>query len=324
MPYEKVDPAAWWRGAEPMPPKPDEPGLQCRHVRLLPGLTNDPVPDDAVRLCVRREPASGQVRPAPSPLEVSVGDRVRLPPLGTVPAAMVVTGLDDAVRVGDRVHRGHDLPRRVVSLGPEWARFESRAGDVGPCLARVRDIGPPGSGKPWNLLPREPAPERGMGAAGHDATTGPVVPGDANVRVAVFAPDGSALEPAPAAPDADTAGILAAGHAGLARIAERAEAERGHGPPGPGTRNPPPIAVARVDAAHDVLRARAVGPVSWNAVCDALRAADVADPRRAALERVARAAQRARTATIGGMAPAYVEMCRALDDLAALDGEGGA
>lgn len=56
------------------------------------------------------------------------------------------------------------------------------------------------------------------------ADSGAVVPGDANVRIAVFAPGGSVLEPAAVLPDADTAGILAAGHRALDRIAARAEA----------------------------------------------------------------------------------------------------
>lgn len=79
------------------------------------------------------------------------------------------------------------------------------------------------------------------------------------------------LKPVAPVHDADTAGILAAGHKALDRIAARAEA--------------PPK-----------------------------------DARFAALERVARAAQDARTGRNGCMGTAFVEMCRALDALAALDG----
>ena len=275
MPYDKVDTAAWWRGVEAMPPKPEEPGLQCRHVRLLPGLTNDPVPDDAVRLCVRREPASGQVRPAPSPLEVSVGDRVR-------PA--------------------HDVARRVERIEAGLAFLETLGTGMTPPPVKLSDIGPTGSGRRWCLMPRDPAP--------------------------VSAPL-----------DADTAGTLTAGHAGLARIEARNAALRAahsapgaigpSGPPGPLCMTLPPAADtafwARARAARDTHERAAAFQGSLGAMAVALRAADaVPDPRREAERRVVEAARvfRARRNN-SGMFRAGCDLDAALDALAALDGEGG-
>lgn len=243
MAYDKVDPAAWWKDAEPVPPKTDEPGVAVDPSPLPPlrsvssamvvGSSGNaatcppwqsgtlvPIPG-GYRVVQRRDPAPWQIRPALPLPEVRVGDRL----LGDDGVVSTVDHLPD----------------------PAWINAVTAGGGHHGIPAGC--VGPPGSGKPWTLLPRE----------------------------------------TPRLPSASR----------------------------------PLIATARVDAAHDVLRARAVGPVSWNAVREAVRAADAADLCREVLERVARAAQDARTGRTGSMGTAFVEMCAALDALAALDGEGG-
>lgn len=220
MPYDRTDPAAWWKDAEPMPPKPDEPACDASDARS-PSTT--PVVGSRSFTSIPNAPA--WVPPAPPP-EVRVGDRL----LRVKPGA----GEGETVRILAWEHGSWTaLGENGIGAGVRFAM-------------KPEYIGPPGSGRPWTLLPRE-------------------------------APLSSASRPL--------------------------------------------IATARVDAAHDVLRARAVGPVSWNAVCEAVRAADAADLRREALERVAEAARRCVYGSDQRLSRDYARLRAAVVALAALYGK---
>lgn len=174
MPYEATDTAAWWHGAEPLPPKPEGPGpwaltgtaygwewrraedappspsLKPRAVVPGPFLPVGGV-DDAIPLCVRREPSPWRGRLARAELEAASSHEVR---------------------VGDRVQRGHAPPARVLHLGEhEGVRVAYLSGlgggygDLWNFRVPVGDIRPPGAGSAWTLLPRDSAP--------HVATTLP-------------------------------------------------------------------------------------------------------------------------------------------------------
>lgn len=254
MPYDRSDPAAWWKDAEPMPPRPDEPGV-------TPAAPVQP-PPDANALGVWLQPGprgrtvSFHLPPVvpQQPAEVRVGDRVRPAP-GTPVGVLRADSPHDPspsperqplcpALYGDRIVRG-GITARVTYVHPAH-EVVTVTDSTATYPVRFEDIGPPGSGKPWTVLPRE-------------------------------APLSSASRPL--------------------------------------------IATARVDAAHDVLRARAVGPVSWNAVCEAVRAADAADLRREALERVAEAARRCVYGSDQRLSRDYARLRAAVVALAALYGK---
>lgn len=170
MPFERIEPAQWWHGAEAAPPMPAEPG-----------------PWALTATAYGWEWRRTEPKTAPAPICGSTINN--LPLLGTFGPWPRYTALPASppaeVRAGDRVRRGHDLPRRVVSVVQGMAEFESRAGDLGPYFARQCDIGPTGAGRVWTLLPRDPTPD---------------------------------------VPDADTAGIIREGMRTLDRLAARAGA----------------------------------------------------------------------------------------------------
>ncbi len=153
MPYEPTDPAAWWHGAEAMPPKPDEPACDA------PGAGPSSMPPVVGSRSFTNIPnAPAWVPPAPPP-ELRVGDRL----LGDDGVVSTVDYLPDS--------------RWINAVTAGGGRHGIPAGCVGP----------PGSGKPWTLLPREVVP--------HTVTTLPVsmghIPGPPNdIDVAAMRAEG--------------------------------------------------------------------------------------------------------------------------------------
>ena len=135
MPYERVDPAAWWHGAEAAPPMPEVEGPW------------ELAPTPYGYAWRRPEPTVSTHR---GPMTL---DRLR--------AGLEALHASDPssapeVRVGDRVRCGHDPSRRVEFMISGYAGLEGIDGGTIPYLVSLSDIGPPGSGKPWTLLPPVP------------------------------------------------------------------------------------------------------------------------------------------------------------------------
>lgn len=144
MPHEPSDPAAWWHGAEPMPPRPDELGV------------TPPLNADGLGVWLQPGPPGRTVSFHPGavvpqqPAEVRAGDRVRML---HGPAA-----LPDAAITGGSCA----APCTVIIRQP----LEPGSGVADFYAVRPDEIGSPGSGKPWTLVAPEPVP--------HAVTTLPV------------------------------------------------------------------------------------------------------------------------------------------------------
>lgn len=136
MPYETNEPAAWWRHAEAAPPVPEGEGLW--------ELAPTPY-------------GYAWRRPEPT---VSTHDRLRA---GLEALHAAAPPVPAEVRVGDRVKRAYDdgstgSTAVVQGVGQDFAALKDEHGWQ-VLLRPMFDIGPPGSGKPWTLLPPVPAPD---------------------------------------------------------------------------------------------------------------------------------------------------------------------
>lgn len=326
MPYSRDDtPAAWWAGAQAMPPMPDEPGpwVQTPTPYGWEWRRPEPAPPDAFAapgltptkagtyrvvttphgLELRRDGdghgrivggKSFAVAPPPGVPEYLVapdGPFVPVPPLSDTDA-QALRGAEARirrgeaphapqqpaeVRVGDRVQRAED--GRVENVTDVfWTIARTDAGAGGRSLA-LADIGPPGSGKPWTLLAREPARAPGVvpslppeAATFAHTASGPIGPSGGPGPVG---PSGVKLPRV--APGAGTISVYGPGGELVARIGEMSAAEFSRA-----------TAVQRWvrELRPSCLRSpRAV-------IDDVLRAADgVPDPRRDAERRVVDAAR---------------------------------
>lgn len=341
MPYERVEPAQWWQGAEAAPPMPDGKGPWAL------------VPTAYGWEWRRTEPKT-----APAPIcGGTINNLLPLAALGPWPQYTLPPALPPAeVQVGDRVARS-GLVYRLVGItsasrsGPATAtlEFPPHTG-VGTGIVWLSEIGPIGSGKPWTLLPRDPT------LVAPDADTAEMVAAGLSAldRIAVLA------EPKPAPyvmPDgswstspAGSAGVSGAfGPLGVRGAAVLGEGSRGDpglvgcaGPHGRAGDNGSPgqgaVFEARLAAAFEVLAEKGCdySPYPLRVVADeALRAADaVPDPRREAERQVVEAARAlvrlADAPTDADVASGFQdvrteweELRGALDALAALDGQGG-
>lgn len=303
MPYEATDTAAWWHGAEPLPPKPEGPGpwaltgtaygwewRRAEEMQPASGLkaraaVPGPFPpaagvDDAVPLCVRREPSPWRERLARAELEAAPSSDVR---------------------VGDRVRHSDGLEYRVLAV-PWHGMGVAGAVAVGRQMGMhmdhggvfLSDIGPLGSGKPWTLLPRDPPP--------HAVTTLPAAMGHI---------------PGPPT-DADLAAMRAEAQARIEarRTGENDGAKFAVAPVPPGPADPCAQAAVRTLGRLGYVW---LGGTEWKPPLG-----PKPDPRRDAERRVVEAARVFRARRNGsGMFEAGCRLDDALDALAALDGEGG-
>lgn len=308
MPYERVDPAAWWHGAEAAPPMPEGEGPW------------ELAPTPYGYAWRRPEPTVSTHR---GPMTL---DRLRA---GLEALHAPESPAPPEPRVGDRVERA-GMTARVSAVFDFVAtvRFNGQGASV-----LLSDIGPPGSGRPWTLLPPDAAPaapalpdaEKRAWVAAYEAGT-PFGHRDApwnKAAVQVHAGGGGGIGPR-AFP---TGGSYVVGAGGV-----RHE---------PAPDAPDAVFDARVVAATEAVRRMAATepggkvPATEDRMAVALRAADaVPDPRREAERRVVEAArewwgiavERYGDPDSAGRAaePQPCDLRDALAALAALDGEGGA
>lgn len=316
MPYDRIDPAQWWHGADPAPPMPDAPGPWALGATAYGWEWRRSEPD------------------APDPAqkaEYAWWHDLTAPLRGTVPGFPAPPA---EVRVGDRLsHRYGSGPWTVRKVADAHAVVECGGAEV---PAGLHNIGRAGADKLWTLLPRDPAPiPSGLPVVG-------LPPPSPDVQALTMEAinrrfGGRTPDPVPADLDADTAGILREGMRALDRIEAKAARQvhaggRGgnvrHEAAAAGADSPPARVLWSRFRAADIAHEQALqeGRGGACAMLAALRAADaVPDPRREALERVVEAARalfphRPRIVSATGD---MLRLFDALDALAALDGEAG-
>lgn len=187
MAYDKAELAAWWHGAEAAPPMPDGPG---------PWTLTGTAYGWEWRRAEEAPPGSDTVLdPGGALLVLHPDGDVRSIQWATFLGAVGVSPMPDGPPPihGDLCGGTiNNLPVGTLATAPADLEPIRRAE-----YGWVHDLTAPARG----VLPGSLAPPA-------------VVPGDAAVRIAVCAPDGSPLEPAPAAPDAlFEAQVAAATHA---------------------------------------------------------------------------------------------------------------